>query len=557
MPKLPESLLKKRALAQPQTSTEPFWTTSDGETVQLWQGNVIDVLRKLPEKSVQCVITSPPYWGLRDYGVDQQIGSERSPDCLGWARKENCAARDWSNGCHVCRMVLVFREVRRVLRDDGTCWLNYGDSYASGGKYSESRNDTPMNSRNDDNAYRRRRTQNVKDISVQTGLPSGNLVGVPWRVALALQSDGWILRQDIIWAKPSPMPESVRNRCTKSHEYVFLLAKQQRYYYDAEAVKEKNASGTVERYKDNPSRPGSHRNNRYDGTKGNIGFQDAPLNGSNKRSVWEADDYLSLLHWMQENYPTQVAEYVKTLKNKRDVWRIASEAYAGAHFATFPSKLITPMILAGTSAHGCCAECGAPWKRVVETEQLKRERPNEWTKYSGEEGTGNSCPNTVAGVSTKTVGWEPSCECFLDENRRCRNCHTSWGVEVPLPVGKDWNAKKRVEGKTLTQGQSARDREDDDNRLNKSTVTVSRDMPCECFLDSVIPCTVMDIFVGSGTTCCVALDKGRRSIGIDLSESYLRKNAIPRIEGELLSRPALAYLVRRSRERLDGVGEEV
>lgn len=194
MPKLKQS--------QPKTNLQPYWTTNDGQLVKLYHGDVLHVLRQLPSQSVHCVVTSPPYWGLRDYGVDHQLGSEKSPDCLGWARGVNCAEKDWENGCHVCRMVLVFREVRRLLRDDGTFWLNYGDTYNAPGL-------------------------------------QGNLVGVPWRVALALQADGWVLRQDIIWHKPSPMPESVKNRCTKSHEYVFLLTKKcSRYYYNAEAIKE-------------------------------------------------------------------------------------------------------------------------------------------------------------------------------------------------------------------------------------------------------------------------------------------------------------------------------
>lgn len=319
----------------------PFWTTTDGETVKLYLGNVIDVLRQMPEKSVQCVVTSPPYWGLRSYLEDShdnkhlEIGTEETPEE------------------YVTKMTEVFREVRRVLRDDGTLWLNLGDSYGNG----------------------------------------GNLVGVPWRVALALQADGWVLRQDIIWHKPSPMPESVTNRCTKAHEYVFLLTKSQRYFYDAEAIKTPGESGSMIQI-------------AAPGTKGKLN-RGAFLGNSVSEEGMSGNARIgSVITW-------------GNMSNKRSVWTIASQGYPGAHFATFPPNLIEPMILAGTSAHGCCANCGAPWKRVVGTKQLTRERPNDYVKRMGEEGTGNSCSNSIAGVETKTVGWEQTCNCETDEVVPC------------------------------------------------------------------------------------------------------------------------------------------
>lgn len=257
---------------------KPFWTTTDGEFARLYLGDVIGVLKRLPERSVQCVTTSPPYWSLRDYGTgtweggdtscehstpaepkydlgsdgklgrnntnwdnrhgdkrvckcgavrtDHQLGSESRPDCAGWARGENCAELDWQTGCHVCRMVLVFREVRRVLRDDGVCWINYGDSYSSGGKVSLDRRDDWDAKVGTDSSYARRRTMNSGTINgAAAGLPSGNLVGVPWRFALAMQADGWVLRSDIPWVKRSAMPESCRNRPAKALEYVFMFSK--------------------------------------------------------------------------------------------------------------------------------------------------------------------------------------------------------------------------------------------------------------------------------------------------------------------------------------------
>lgn len=268
---------------------------------------------------------------------------------------------------------------------------------------------------------------------VKSGLKPGNLVGVPWRVALALQGDGWVLRQDVIWHKPSPMPESVRNRCTKAHEYVFLLTKGAKYFYDAEAIKEPTV------------RPGEIRK---------AGHKAVGVSPVNKMSV---EDVTSV-NW----------------SNRRSVWTISAQGYPGAHFATFPPKLIEPMIRAGTSERGCCAECGAPWRRVMEERQLKRDRPNDYVKRTGEEGTGNSCSNSVAGVETRTVGWEPTCKCG--------------------DVG-------------------------------------------------TIPCTVLDPFIGSGTSCDVSIELGRHSVGIDLSEKYLRDNAIPRITGALLRRRTTAGLV--------------
>lgn len=203
---------------------KPYWSTADGVSVRLYQGHVLNVLARLPAQSIQTCITSPPYWGLRDYGTDKtlEIGSEPVMDC-GTQGQAQCGQ------CFICTMVAVFRGVHRVLRDDGTLWLNLGDTYGGGPPGGSSK----------------KQNRNKGSFGAgrgNGGLESGNLCGVPWRVALALQSDGWVLRQDIIWAKPSPMPESCRNRCTKAHEYIFLLTKSQRYFYDHEAIKDPNAS---------------------------------------------------------------------------------------------------------------------------------------------------------------------------------------------------------------------------------------------------------------------------------------------------------------------------
>lgn len=256
----------------------PYWTTTDKLMVRLYHGDAIKILRKLSSESVQCIVTSPPYWGLRDYQTGTWIGGDQNCDHLPtdeWlfshsnansslgdnTTQKAAAVNRWykaDGSCRRCsanridkqigsektpdefvaKMVEIFREIRRVLRDDGTVWLNLGDSYASG-VGETGRNDSDLDigrhslGRQADLRADRRNDQKSR-------LKPGNLVGIPWRVALALQADGWILRQDIIWSKPSPMPESVKNRCTKAHEYIFLFTKSMCYYYDAEAIKKRN-----------------------------------------------------------------------------------------------------------------------------------------------------------------------------------------------------------------------------------------------------------------------------------------------------------------------------
>ena len=197
---------------------------------EIKQGNCLDVLKTLPSESVNCCITSPPYWGLRDYGTGKlQIGLELTP-------KE-----------YIEKIVLVFREVKRVLRNDGTLWLNLGDTYSAQRWTKKGETTTPaqpMNGMSD--------TWRAIAPTKESGLPDKNLVGIPWRVALALQADGWYLRQDIIWHKPNPMPESVTDRCTKAHEYIFLMSKNPNYYFDNESIKERSVwdvdgNGTIKR----------------------------------------------------------------------------------------------------------------------------------------------------------------------------------------------------------------------------------------------------------------------------------------------------------------------
>ena len=244
-------------------------------------GDCIKSMQSMPEKSVQTCVTSPPYFGLRDYGNDQQIGLEQTPEEF------------------VNKLVEVFIEVRRVLKDDGTLWLNLGDSYVGTGAKGE----------HDDPKYpQRNQSQKTAPVNQKIeGLKRKDLIGIPWRVAFALQADGWYLRQDIIWSKPNPMPESVKDRCTKSHEYIFLLSKSPKYYYNNEAIKEKT------------DKIGG-RPRQFGATK---------QIGTMRQDVGET--------------------FTDTgFRNKRSVWEVTPKPYSGAHFAVYPPELIEPCILAAT-----------------------------------------------------------------------------------------------------------------------------------------------------------------------------------------------------------------
>lgn len=278
-------------------------------TTDIRVGDVRDVLPTLADESAHCVVTSPPYWGLRDYGVAGQLGLERTPDE------------------YVENMVDVFREVRRVLRDDGTLWLNLGDGYAGsrGAQSPEHAGKHAPNvsalSANQVKAARIRES-GTGSLSRTPGLKAKDLIGMPWRVAFALQADGWFLRADIIWAKPNPMPESVRDRPTKAHEYVFLLSKSERYYYDAQSVAEPVAESTVARLAQPTlgEQAGSARANGGAKTNGNMKAVGPRFGG--------------------------IAEGGK--RNARSVWTIATQPYRGAHFATMPPELAERCILAGS-----------------------------------------------------------------------------------------------------------------------------------------------------------------------------------------------------------------
>ena len=254
-------------------------------------------LKMLDDNSVDCCITSPPYWGLRDYGVDGQIGLEQTPDE------------------YVEQMVNVFREVKRALKPEGTLWLNLGDSYAGSMKGIGADGQSYAGQKQATNKGSVGIYQDKPPKANEIGLKPKDLVGIPWRVAFALQADGWYLRQEIIWHKPNPMPESVTDRCTKAHEYIFLLSKSQTYYFDHDAIKENALTKPVK------------RNKHEEGYQADYSKGDRFSKGER---VYGADGK----------------------RNKRSVWKVATKPFKEAHFATFPEKLIEPCVLAGCPEGG-------------------------------------------------------------------------------------------------------------------------------------------------------------------------------------------------------------
>lgn len=387
------------------------------------QGNALAVLRDLPAESAHCIVTSPPYWGLRDYGTTGQVWEvdERfpSPVCAAeghqwgdaqrtpWANelpgpngrvKNTQASRErpketgpfclhcgaWrgelgaepSPDLYVAHLVTIFREVRRVLRRDGVCWLNIGDSYAGGGRGGQS---DEKRSANWQPTY-------VNQGLVPEGLKPKDLCMIPARVALALQADGWWLRAEVVWHKPNPMPESVTDRPTRAHEMVYLLAKSERYWYDAAAIREPHTAL-----------------GRPPGNKSRIFLDRDPKH-----------------HTGEKRRPGQEHSFHPLGRNKRDVWRIATTPYAGAHFATFPTRLVEPCILAGCPVR-VCETCGAPWERVTEKTTSfeggsgkagrSAEDANAHGKWRNGGAAGNVNLKLGPTTSVVTTGYRPTCGC--------------------------------------------------------------------------------------------------------------------------------------------------
>ncbi len=420
-------------------------------TWDILQGDTIEVMRGMEPESVHCVVTSPPYWGLRSYGVDGAYGLEPTLEE------------------YIERMVEVFREVRRVLRQDGTCWLNLGDAYAS----------NPSNGRGGGSTL----NGGVPHLSGANrdgaGLKPKDLIGLPWRVAFALQANGWWLRSDIVWHKPNPMPESVRDRPTRAHEYVFLLAKSGSPIYWTHRDGYGSRVQPAPDYDEDGVNLWRGHSYCYDG--------DA-LRTPGQEHMGQAGTFSRSGAVSKHVIPGQtVAEHrlrddrVPAGANKRTVWSIATQPYKGSHFATFPEALCEPPILAGTSELGVCGDCGAPWARVVEQAYLspliKGDHIPEPDTWKGSK----SRPRQRAGNGT-----------FIprtDEDRRQPTVHGARGTI---------------------------------KRMGDGAVVNTLGWQPTCDHDSEpVPATVLDPFCGSGTTGVVALRHGRSFIGIELNPEYV------------------------------------
>jgi len=443
----------------------------------------------LKDESVHCVVTSPPYYGLRKYDIPDLIWDGEAGCKHEWGdflpnpmkpyenqvpqtKYTNSSSADGQNTragqfCSLCgawrgslgleptpelyvqHLVEIMREVRRVLRDDGTLWLVLGDSYWGG----KGQNGSSKARRTaEERGYTQSSGTVLMDTRPQDGqhdvLKAKDLVGIPWRVAFALQADGWWLRSDIIWTKPNCMPESVTDRPTKSHEYVFLLSKSATYFYDNEAIKEPLCESSLERM-NQPT---------FDQQTG--GPSDYAHGVNPNRSARKA------LENLEKSRPSG--------RNKRDVWTVPTSANHWpadvAHFATFPPALIEPMIKAGTSEKGCCPKCGSPWKREVE----------------------------------KT--FVPQQDVSLD-----RGIRGATG-QKPMDASSEWDGVPR--GSNVVK-------------------TIGWQPTCSCDAGDPVPCVVMDPFAGSGTTGVVAEKLNRRWVGLDLGYLELQQERLVGIQKEM------------------------
>lgn len=339
--------------------------------MSLYNGDALTCLRELPAESVDMCVTSPPFYGLRDYQVDGQIGLEDTPD-------------EW-----VSRLVDVFREVRRVLKPEGTLWVEVGDSYAANRSYQVS-----------DSKHKAHDFADSGAAKVPAGHKPKDLIGQPWMLAFALRADGWWLRQCVIWAKPNAMPESVTDRCTTAHSYIFLLSKQARYFFDADAIREPAEW----------ARWGDQTVPKYEGTDTAAGW----IGPKSKRELVNLGN-------RQTNGRERTREmrgYDNRLdaadgaKNARSVWTIPTRGYPQqAHFATYPVEIPERCILAGTSERGVCPECGKAWEREVEVARYPRSGGGGSKAHSELKGySASSTMRTNKLPQFATIGWRPSCD---------------------------------------------------------------------------------------------------------------------------------------------------
>lgn len=415
------------------------------ETNRIILGDAREALREFPDETFHVCVTSPPYFGLRNYG-----GVEPTQWANGWT---GCLGLEPTPDQYVAHLVEVFREVRRVLRKDATLWLNLGDSYAS-----------HYDAKDEACVQRGRRIPRGKGrwgggCRKVSSLKPKDLIGIPWLVAFALRADGWWLRQNIIWSKKNCLPESVEDRPSTSHEFIFLLSRSKSYYYDAEAIRERYS----ESYENDPRHEtGSTGKNVKEG------FSEAKA--QNPKRVHRLFD-----------------KEIGSGRNARSVWTFAIQPYPGEHYATYPTELPRRPILVGTSEIGCCPKCGAPWKREVEAvdhgfaDRSFRSPHRTETEWN----TNATGATTLAKViERKTVGWRPTCEC-------------------------DGRLKTEIE---IIDGKKV-----------KRIIFIPDERYQSVDEIEVEPCIVLDPFVGSGTSCLVANNFRRRWVGIDADPNSVKE----------------------------------
>ena len=381
--------------------------TTAAEPVLILNGCALEQLRTLPDACVDAIVTSPPYWGLRDYGIEPtdwpacSYAPMPGLPAIEVPAERSCLGLEPTLHAFLAHLVLIFEECRRVLKPTGSAWVNMGDGYAGswGGQSRDENHNSPVSGTQIKAAPKQTHTGSMSRFD---GLKPKDLIGQPWRVAFALQAAGWYLRQDNIWHKPNPMPECIRDRATKAHEYVFHLTRSERYFFDLEAWSEKAGDNTHPRRAGN----GYKMPDGWDTGKGGHGT--FHRNGREKgapapKAMPEHDGKV------KNNASMDAALAVMPLtRNKRSVWTVPTVAYSEAHYATYPPRLITPPILASTSAKGCCAACGKPWERVVE-------KTGHVNKREAAHVPGNTRTKTDstgwAPQSRPTDQWHPTCDC--------------------------------------------------------------------------------------------------------------------------------------------------
>lgn len=500
-------------------------------TVKIIVGNCLDEMKKLEGDSVHCAVSSPPYWGLRDYGIDPSVwGGDPKCEHVFVERSfcAHCSAWRGTFGLEptpelfIEHLVEIFEEVRRILRPDGTLWLNLGDSYAGSGRGGNVQGTSTLEGGQESQSasqvdrVRRGRGSTLDAGFHQSAVSAGDagrawtpppaglkqkdLVGIPWMAAFALRAAGWWLRQDIVWHKPNPMPESTTDRCTKAHEYLFLLTKSERYVYDAVAISEEASPNS------NARKPGPNSLELVDRTprsrKPAVTPKSAPANSGIKAN---------------ESYHEASGDLVAT-RNKRSVWTVATAPFAEAHFATFPPALIEPCIEAGTSERGCCVHCAAPWERI--TSKSRSNESGSGKSGKNPEGKGGSnaqhagTPDVVRNgpvITTTTLGWWPICKCdglpdippYPEKPRRPEFEHEE-AFRTALAI---WSENARtIDGarKAMCDAEGGRKTE---------------------------PATVLDPFGGAGTTGLVADRLQRSAVLIEMNPEYAAM-ARKRIDGD-------------------------